>query len=526
MNVSRFFLNNRPIFLMILLGIITFTLYQNTGTVNTSQTWNIGHNKKGVGVSLWQERSRDEFSDPMTYHLESAQQVADRVRAFNAAWYYTWDPEPLSMLGTQSGDPMFIPMILRYKPDELHSIHGYPFTISNQIERARLHMPSQRHRFVLLYNEPDNNTPDHPFQHPVETQAATEEAIDQLSSIAQFVGAPAMAIIRDQNRPWYSVLSDDQKKLVKAKTLPWYRLFIENASHRLKQLMFGPNGRPLIPVHVYPDPFLLGAAQSRADLELGSPKRLNAKRAVINHVLRFLMNVRRDFNAQIMITEFNIADWDAKWKPHLVPENRIPEDFVVEVLQELLPEISSLAFVSHYALFTIAKDYGENLKSAASFENFFEIDPITKRKRRIPAAMTAVGQLYANFQDVACQKGEFIDGDKRIEFITVQCGEPIAYGYNRTGRNGWVWHKAIKQWRRVLTPQEAGVFDDHGTTNIEGQVCRHGRYAYNQQIYEYKTLSCDHDPSVDVGWTLNGSQRIKRFDPSTQKVGIIGYYLK
>lgn len=525
---------------LLFLGGLTLVFYQNMEFVDFVErsTWN----KKGAGVSLWQEQSRDRFSAPLGYHEPSALEAAKRLRELNVAWYYTWDPEPLSMVGHGQQDPLFIPMIYRHKPESSHALFKYPLTLENQIARARQHRPSQGFRYLLLFNEPDNVTHDHPFQNPLETAEATNAVVSELSSLASFVGAPAMALIRGPLHVNLTFggkinLTSQQQELVRGKTLPWFKLFLQRSSSSLTSIMRGPNGRPLVPVHIYPDPFQLGVVRSADDLLPGSPQRLRAKRAIINQVIKFLNDVRREHDAQIMITEFNIADWAAKWEPQRVPHNRIPADFVAEVLRDLLPEISSLSYVTHYALFTNSADYGENLRTAASFTNFFEVDAATGRQRRIPASLTEVGQVYADFRDVACQKGEFTSGAQYVEFMSEPCNPPIEFGWNQADRNGWYWHSQTRQWRRHLTAQQAGVFPNHGqsfeviigkTTSGDDikqkQICEHSRFVFNQRIVEYKSMACPHSP--EPGWTIEAGQRRRTYNHLIERVGVIGHYLR
>lgn len=513
--------------ILLLSALMVFVLFQNMGSLQNQETpvWK----KKGAGFSLWQEISRETFNQSPGYHEESAQAAAERLRALNVSWYYTWDPEPLSRVGELATDPVFYPMIYRNKPNEAHSIFKYPLSVENQIERAKSHRPVKGYRYVLLYNEPDNSTSDHPFQHPVDGAKAINTNVRGLASLAQHVGAPAMAINYDSNRSWYSQMNEQQLRAMRGKPLPWLKVFNNNSSADLKKMMLGPKGRTVVPVHIYPDPFATGVVKTAEDLALGSPLRIHAKRAVINRVTRFLQDVRREYDAQIMITEFNIADWATKWDPENNPVNRIPEDFVVEVMKDLLPEISSLSYVTHYALFTNSVDYGENLRTAASFTSYFDIDSKGRKKRRSSVELTELGRLYAEFTDVRCQKGEFKSGDKFVEFFSKECGSPTRFGWENKDRNGWYWDTKASQWRRILTIEQAGYFQDHGmqfpTANRTLQTCYHGRYFFDQKLIEYKSLACPHNEN-EPGWRTVNQERQKTLDYQNTKVGIIGYYFE
>lgn len=529
----------RSFSLLIVLGVLNFA-FLNTSPIAAEPFWNKSvpgiWNKKGLGASIWQDTHRGSF------HPDKAEQAAERLRMMRVSWYYTWDPDPLTVLknNPRPGDPRFIPMIYRdlalpESQQPSHTLHGYKLTLHNQINRIRNNMAGGRKfPLVLLYNEPDNNTAGHPYHDPVAVALKTNNFANAMSDIAVRLGAPAMAVTRanyvfpsiEERRPrLLQGLTDGERSeredLIRGKTLPWYRVFLSHSSAPVKSLMSSSAGRPLVPVHIYPDPFQLKVAQSRSDLELGSPKRENAKRAIINHVLRFLHDVRREFGAQIMITEFNIADWATKsWNSDrpAVAINRIPEDFVAEVLAELLPEISSLAYVSHYALFSVDRNYGENLRTSATFDSYR--DALGQPRR---GELTTVGRIYADFRDVACQRGEFFHQGKFIEFRSSICGEPVRFG---STANGWYRDVRSDQWRRELTPEQAGFFPEDGKINRStGLVCRHRRFAHGNEIFEVKTAGCSHDPS-DRSWTENRAtgEKQKRYNIRTDRVGVMGYY--
>lgn len=495
-------------------GVLVIVCYQNVGILQSGTTV---HSKKGVGASLWQEARGG------SYDLESAHYAAQGIRDLKVSWYYTWDTDPLRLVPPASqGGPVFIPMLYRHLPSEQNQIFRQPQELAIQIERVRKHRPATGYPYVLLMNEPDNQTPDHPYQDPFELARETDRLATGIQQLATNVVMPVMAI-----------------NTRKGRFLPWLEDYLSALSpSSLEMFRNRSTGRLVVPLHVYPDPFELPFIKSKKDLEDPHLRR-KAKFAILNKVVRLLSETRRSYDAQIMVTEFGISDWATRSfpnRPATVFENRIPESFVVEVLQDLLPEFSSRAYVSHYAIFANTRE-NINLRTSASYDSFFELDKNGKRvldSKRLPirkkGRLTRVGRLYRDFRDVACQKGEFLYQGQYVEFFSADCGPPLDFGWQRVNRNGWSWNPSLQQYRRTLTPSQAGFFPEHRKVGRDGGLCFHERYAFGRQLIESKSASCVHDEK-DQSWRPVRSNGVvvsyeKTWSSERDMVGIMGYYFE
>ncbi|RLJ67609.1 glycosyl hydrolase [Sulfurisoma sediminicola] len=91
----------------------------------------------------------------------------------------------------------------------------------------------------------------------------------------------------------------------------------------------------------------------------------------------------RKYDLPIWITEFAVADWDAKGKP--TGTNRYSEEKVLEFMKVVLPELEKRPYVLRYAWFGARKSYQDFEQTRTS--RLFESN----------GSLTPLGRYYADF---------------------------------------------------------------------------------------------------------------------------------
>lgn len=492
--------------LFIVLIFFTFQNFDNTDSTilerksraqaSNSKKWY--HTKKGVALSLWNEKNRNtgNFDD---HYAQSA--VKDLLK-LNPSWYYTWGTSPLKKDNT---DIPFFPMIKTHSPNRKDFIFGGNLDIREQLNRLEQTKPSRGFQKILYFNEPDNKHD--PRENPLSPKAAaevTDRSYWRLKKLTNSMVSPALIGVRSDG------------------VLPWTESMYSQLNSNT-QKFFTNDGQPSIALHFYPDPFSLHFINTKADL-LNPYKSNLALNVLVNRFIKKIHAVKRRHNASIMITEFGVADWAAKEGSGI--KNRVTEKFVLEFLKRIVPEFSQRSYISHFAIFNNYRDYGEVLKTNASFTERYSYNSSTKKHTLLNSSLTSVGKYYANYnENHSCRKGEYNSGsDKLVEFFSKECGAPVKFGYNISGRNGWVWNESSQQWRRTLTKEQAGL-------NLKSSTrgCVKGRFYNNskKRIMEYKTLACKGSISGWIPFYKNGKliQYRKSYDPQSDRVGIMEFYI-
>ncbi len=395
----------------------------------------------------------------------------------------------------------FYPMIQTHDPSKTSFIHETERTVWHQLQHLEEQFPGKKHSYVLLYNEPDHG------QHsvPVEDGAdAIKYNLSALESVSENLVSPVNAI--------NSVRFQDS----------WLDSFLDIADQSVLDAM-NINNKPSIAVHLYPDPlypshpwtykrkFMDSAADFNDPL-----KYEKALDGIVQDFFSELHLIKRRYDSKIMLTEFGIADWSILFPPPNTTRpttNRIPRRFIVDFLKIALPELSSRDYITHYALFTNREDYGEELRTNASFSPKFDSNNNT-----LSSELTDVGKVYRDHTNFAtCSKGEFKYGDFIYEYFSQGCGEPIKFGYDESDRNGWYFDRGRKQYRRRLNLAQAGDLED----SVYNQNCKFiRRKTLNNMIWESKTTQCG---GVTSGWQLANGVYTRTLDPKTQRTGIMQF---
>jgi hypothetical protein len=486
---------------------LTFTLKINATSFS---------DKKGVGLSVWQERNNG------SWRIAYANNAADKVNILNPQWYYTWHVKKLDQITSLK----FYPMVFGHDSSYNDVIIGKSLTTWNQLDYVydRINWPGYEgaSEVILLYNEPDNHGD------PTQVNLSPEDAatyVDQNQTMFNNFGTTTIV----PPVP-YNILTNGK--------LNWVDDYFNELNIDHEIFHADNSGSLIIPIHYYPDPFKFNFINSSSDLSsLSSNTRNRARNKIVNDFMRIIHGARRSYNAKLMITEFGIADWEVDNPQNSLPNDRIPRSFIVEVITMLMNEFSARDYVTHYALFTNDVDYGEGaLHQNASFKTRHndqgELYDITESR------LTSVGTTYKDYvYSSNCRKGEFLLGQNRIEYFSSACGETLVerFGYEwngGNGNNGWIWNGQHQQWDRSLNDYEAGYFPHHLTQNTQGEICQHYRYrSGTDKIEEYINSKCsNHLTFINlggysaIGWD-NGSPSSwkKTFDIEQDKVGVMEF---
>lgn len=405
------------------------------------------HKKKGVGMSLWAER------DPSgSNHDLYAQNAYVRLKSLNGHWYYTWGTRPFKYANRSD---RFFPMIWGYNP-----LRNMPLPregLAN--DQDDLDMPDQiaeirrslsednlsQYGRLLLFNEPEHGN--NPIGE-ITPELGAEQTLawwNDLRDISRIVVPPVMATAPDGSSN---------------SGTSWLDGYFSRIS--LDSFADASDGRRVVPLHIYVDPFKLGFAKGADDFN-DATKRAKVSDELLEEFLLQVHRVKRRHEASIMITEFGVNDWGAE---DLGIRNRIPASFVARFYERLLPELHRRSYITHFALFSNHRGSdnrtAEKNRANAAFRRDADYDhngdPTTGND------LTGVGRVYRDSVLIGdCQYGEYKNVDGNIvEYIHESCGAPTAFGWvgnnlEADENNGWFFASRTGQYRRILTPEEAGV---------------------------------------------------------------------
>lgn len=460
--------------------IILFQNFDQASTENSfSSAWTT--QKKGAGLSGYQEV--DPLAAGKPYSEIYAQQAAQKIKSLNANWYYTWGIDPLTKVDSTVE---FIPMI--WTVDDTGK--WLPSEIFKRL-REQVNANNKKFRRLLLYNEPNGGNQAH--MTPEEGANFVVQNIETLKQLTNGVVSPAEA--GSASKP--------------EGNLPWISRFLS-----LIDLYGGgtvtKESISRLAYHSYPDPIHLGLVPTNADPNNPNDPfykdPANVEKAAHRLAADFINRLHfahRRYHLPIWITEFGVADWESKTEKITqgclntsIPaqKNRVSQSLVKLFLEKVLPELSERAYVARYAIFSNDDQFGEQLKSNAIFQKRLVTLPNGNQFCDSSKLTDIVGAFYANFTNSSlCQRGEYPLQDGRMqEWVNDQCGTPIG--------PGWNFNSEAKQYRRVLTPIEAGLFQSTDT-------CHRGRYfdRYDNRVKDWMTPACI--PSVyqapaSEGWRL------------------------